>query len=60
MMAILRYPNGQTEEQVQGMLAALGRRKRDPEYLKRWEEGVAEYRRQIQEEVERDLAAEGK
>jgi hypothetical protein len=52
--------NGMTEEQVLYALAALGRRKNDPEYLRRLEEGVAEYRRTIQEELERDLADEGK
>ena len=49
-----------TEEQVRYALAALGRRKNDPEYLRRLEEGVAEYRRTIQEELERDLADEDK
>lgn len=52
--------NGMTEEQVRYALAALGRRKNDPEYLRRLEEGVAEYRQTIQEELERDLADEGK
>lgn len=50
------HPNGMTDEQLRYALAALGRRKNDPEYLKRGEEGVAEYRRLIQEELERDLA----
>jgi anaerobic C4-dicarboxylate transporter len=35
-------------------LAALGRRKNDPEYLRRLEEGIAEYRKMIQEELERE------
>lgn len=49
-----------TDEQVRYALAALGRRKNDPEYLRRLEEGVAEYRQMIQEELERDLADEDK
>ena len=53
-------PNGMTDEQVRYALAALGRRKNDPEYLRRLEEGVAEYRRTIQDELERELADEGK
>ncbi|WP_395094552.1 hypothetical protein [Armatimonas sp.] len=53
-------PNGMTDEQVRYARAALGRRKNDPEYLRRLEEGVAEYRQKIQEELERDLADEGK
>ena len=52
--------NGMTDEQVRYALAALGRRKNDPEYLRRLEEGVAEYRQMIQEELERDLADEDK
>lgn len=47
-------PNGMTDEQVKELLAAIGRRKNDPGYLKRWEEGVAEYRRRVQEEWERE------
>ena len=54
------HPNGLTDEGIARMLAALGRRKNDPEYLRRGEEGVAEYRRLIQEELERDLAQENK
>ena len=53
-------PNGMTDEQVRYALAALGRRKNDPEYLRRLEEGVAEYRRTTQDELERELADEGK
>ena len=53
-------PNGMTDEQVHYALAALGRRKNDPEYLRRLEEGITEYRKIIQEELERDLADEGK
>ena len=53
-----RHPNGQTDEQIAAMLAALGRRKNDTEYLKMWDEGVAEYRRMIQEELERELSEE--
>lgn len=53
-------PNRMTDEQVRYALAALGRRKNDPEYLRRLEEGIAEYRKMIQEELERDLADEGK
>ena len=52
--------NAMTEEQVRYALAALGRRKNDREYLRCLEEGVAEYRRTIQEELERDLADEDK
>ena len=52
--------NGMTEEQRRYALAALGRRKDDPEYLRRLEEGVAEYRQMIQKEMERELADEGK
>ena len=51
-------PNGMTDEQVKNALAAFGRRKNDPEYLRRLEEGIAEYRRIIQEELERELAEE--
>jgi hypothetical protein len=47
--------NGMTDEQVRYARAAFGRRKNDPEYLRIWEEGVAEYRKKIQEELERDL-----
>jgi hypothetical protein len=47
-------PNGMTDEQVRYALAALGRRKNDPEYLRRLEEGIAEYRKTIQEELERE------
>ena len=54
------HPNGLTDEGVKRLLAALGRRKNDPEYLQAWEEGAAEYRRQLQEELERELTAEGK
>ena len=50
------HPNGQTDEQIAATLAALGRRKDDPEYLQAWDEGVAEYRRIIQEELERELS----
>lgn len=53
-------PNGMTDEQVRYTRAALGRRKNDPGYLQRGEEGIAEYRRMIQEELERELAEEGK
>lgn len=49
-------PNGLTDEQVRDLLAAAGRRKHDPDYLNRLLEGVAEYRRDIQKEVERELA----
>jgi hypothetical protein len=47
--------NGMTDEQVRYARAAFGRRKNDPEYLRIWEEGVAEYRKKIQEELECDL-----
>jgi len=50
--------NGLTDEGVEKMLSAAGRRKDDPGYIERMMAGVAEYRRQIQEEVERDLTAE--
>ncbi len=50
--------NGLTDEQVKELLAAAGRYKDDPGFIERMLEGVAEYRRQIQEETERDLAAE--
>ncbi|HVK03177.1 MAG TPA: hypothetical protein VM490_06860 [Armatimonadaceae bacterium] len=48
--------NGLTDEQVSELLAAAGRRKDDPGYLKRLREGVAEYRREIQKEVDREMA----
>jgi hypothetical protein len=51
--------NGMTDEQMEyarAALAALAQRKRSPEYFKIWDEGVAEHRRMIQEELERDLA----
>ena len=47
-------PNGMTDEQVRYALGALGRRKNDPEYLRRLEEGIAEYRKKIQGELERE------
>ena len=52
--------NGMTDEQIRYALAAIGRRKNDPGYLQRGEEGIAEYRKMIQEELERDLADENK
>jgi hypothetical protein len=51
--------NGMTDEQIEytrTALTALVQRKRSPEYFKIWDEGVAEHRRMIQEELERDLA----
>ncbi len=50
--------NGLTDEQVKELLAVAGRRKDDPAYVARLLEGVAEYRRTIQEELERELAEE--
>jgi hypothetical protein len=47
--------NGMTDEQVRYALAAAGRRKDDPGYIQRGEEGIAEYRKNIQEEAERAL-----
>jgi hypothetical protein len=51
-------PNGLTDEQVKELLAAAGRRKNDTDYLKQWDEGIAEYRQRIQEELERELSEE--
>ena len=50
--------NGLTDTQVAELLAAAGRHKNDPEYIERGREQVAEYRRQIQEEYEHELAEE--
>lgn len=47
-------------EQGYTVRAAIGRHKNHSDYLKRGEEGIAEYRRMIQEELERELAKEGK
>jgi hypothetical protein len=49
-------PNGMTDEQMRYALAAAGRRKNDLDYLKRGEEGIAEYRKVIQAEADRELA----
>ncbi len=49
-------PNGMTDDQIRRFFAIAGRRRPDPEYLKLMDEGIAEYRREIQEELERDLA----
>ena len=45
--------NGMTEERFAEVLAYLRSRKRDPGYFERWEQQVAEVRRQIQEETAR-------
>jgi hypothetical protein len=51
-----RRPNGLTDEQVKELLAAAGRRKEDSAYLESWDEGIAEYRRRLQEELEQELS----
>lgn len=51
-------PKPMTEEQRAALLTVVHHRKFDPVYLKELEAGVSEYRRRIQEEYERDLAAE--
>ncbi|MBC8143724.1 MAG: hypothetical protein H7Y38_20025 [Armatimonadetes bacterium] len=47
-----------TDEQMAALVAAAGRRKNDRHYLDTWEDDVAEYRRQVQEEYERELDGE--
>lgn len=47
-----------TEEQIAALFAAAGSRKNDRAYLDSWELDVAEYRRQVQEEYERELDGE--
>lgn len=51
-----RHPNGQTDEQIRDMLAALGRRKNDPEYLERLFGAVEQVRRRLNEEYLREMA----
>ena len=53
-------PNGMTDEQIAYALAAAGRRKNDPEYLKRWEEAAREGKRILDEEYLRYLDEEEK
>lgn len=43
-----KQTNGLTEEQVKLLLAAAGRRKNDPAYIKRLLKGAAEYRHLLQ------------
>lgn len=49
--------NGLTEERKR-LLRAAGRHKNNPEYIERGRQGVAEYRQQLQEELEHELAEE--
>jgi hypothetical protein len=53
-----RRTNGLTEEQKQKLIAGIGRRRDDPEYVRRLVEGAREYRRQVQEEYELTTAEE--
>jgi hypothetical protein len=47
--------NGLTDEQVEQLLSAAGRRKDDPGYIERLVEGAAEYRRLLQDQEAKAL-----
>lgn len=56
-------PNGMTPERLADMLARIERNKNNPrraEYNRLMEEAITEYRKQIQEDAERELAEESK
>ena len=52
--------NRLTQEQKERIIAAAGRHKNNPDFIKSGQEQVAEYRRQLQEQLERELTDEGK
>ena len=59
-LGLLPSGNGLTQEQKERIIAAAGRHKDNPDFIKSGQEQVAEYRRHLQEQLERELADEGK
>ncbi|MES2462912.1 MAG: hypothetical protein V4671_20195 [Armatimonadota bacterium] len=51
-------PNGIKDDQLRHLFAVVSRRP-DPVYQRMLEEGIAEYRREIQDDLERELAEGG-
>ena len=58
-LAALPSNTGMTDEQKRIALAAAGRHRNNPDFIESGREQVAEYRRQLQEQLERELADEG-
>jgi hypothetical protein len=59
----LPHPNRLTAEQLGEKLAAIRRRRNDPDYLaylERGREATEEFRRKVEEEYQRQLDEEGK
>ena len=51
-------PNGITDDQIRRLFAVAGRRRADPDYVKRLFDGAEEARKRINEEYLREMDAE--